>query len=86
MALYHATREQGTLVAPRLWAEVDVGRAKLNKDEKRQPCASDSGVLFEPGAGTGQGVRQDKKKNYRENRLKPRRRPSGHYEQPKDKD
>ena len=31
---YHVTREQGTLVAPRLWAEEGVGRAKLNNDEK----------------------------------------------------
>ena len=34
IALYHVTREQGTLVAPRLWAEEGVGRAKLNNDEK----------------------------------------------------
>ena len=34
MALYHVTREQGTLVAPRFWAEDGVGRAKLNNDEK----------------------------------------------------
>ena len=34
IALYHVTREQGTLVAPRLWAEGGVGRAKLNNDEK----------------------------------------------------
>ena len=27
-------REQGTLVAPRLWAEKDVGRANLNNHEK----------------------------------------------------
>ena len=27
-------REQSTLVAPRLWAEEGVGRAKLNNDEK----------------------------------------------------
>ena len=33
-ALYHVTREQGTLVAPRLWAEEGVDRAKLNNDEK----------------------------------------------------
>ena len=36
------------LVAPRLWAEEGVGRAKLNNDKRRQPCASDSGVLPEP--------------------------------------
>ena len=34
IALHHVTREQGTLVAPRLWAEEGVGRAKLNNDEK----------------------------------------------------
>ena len=28
-------REQGTLVAPGLWAEEGVGREKLNKHEKR---------------------------------------------------
>ena len=27
-------REQGTLVAPALWAEEGVGKAKLNKHEK----------------------------------------------------
>ena len=27
-------REQGTLVAPRLWAEEGVGRANMNKHEK----------------------------------------------------
>ena len=34
ISLYHVTREQGTLVAPRLWAEEGAGRAKLNNDEK----------------------------------------------------
>ena len=34
IALYHVTREQGTLVAPRLWAEEGVDRAKINSDEK----------------------------------------------------
>ena len=34
IALYHVTREQGTLIAPRLWAEEGVGRANLNNDEK----------------------------------------------------
>ena len=34
IALRHVTRQQGTLVAPRLWAEEGVGRAKLNNDEK----------------------------------------------------
>ena len=33
IALYHVTREQGTLVAPRLWAEEGVGRAKLNNEK-----------------------------------------------------
>ena len=41
--------------------------------EKRQPCASDSGVLPEPWPGTEQGVRQDrKKKNNGKNRPKTR--------------
>ena len=48
IALYHVPRKQGTLVAPQLWAEEGVGRAKLNKDERRQPCVSDSSVLHEP--------------------------------------
>ena len=34
ITLYHVTHEQGTLVAPRLWAEESVGRAKLNNDVK----------------------------------------------------
>ena len=56
--------------------------------EKRQPCASDSGVLPEPWPGTEQGVRQDKKKGKKNgnNHPKTRRRLSEHYEQSKDKD
>ena len=34
IALYHVTREQGTLVAPQLGAEEGVGRAQLDNDEK----------------------------------------------------
>ena len=34
IALYHVMREQGTLAAPRLWAEEGAGRAKLNNDGK----------------------------------------------------
>ena len=34
IALYHVTRKQGNLVAPRLWAEEGVGGAKLSNDEK----------------------------------------------------
>ena len=44
-ALYHIMHEQGALVAPRLWADEGVGRAKMNKRESRQSCASDSGVI-----------------------------------------
>ena len=55
--------------------------------KKRMPGASDSGVLPEPWPGTERVVRQDrKKKNNGKNRPKTRRRLSGHYEQPKDKD
>ena len=36
MALYHVTREQGTLVAPRLCAEEGVGRAKRKKNTGRR--------------------------------------------------
>ena len=34
IAPHHVTREQGTLVAPRLWADEGVGRANLNEHEK----------------------------------------------------
>ena len=34
ISLYNVTREQGTPVAPRLWAEEGVGREILNNDEK----------------------------------------------------
>ena len=33
MALYHVPREQVTLIAPKLWAEEGVDRAKLNNNQ-----------------------------------------------------
>ena len=54
--------------------------------KKRQPCASDSGVIPEPWPGTEQGVRQDRKKKMERTAPKTRPRLSEHHEQPKDKD
>ena len=64
--MYHVTRDQGTLVAPRLWAEDGVGRAKLNNDEIATALRSDSGVLPQPWLVTEQGVRHDRKKTIME--------------------
>ena len=84
IALYHVTREQGNLVALRLWAEEGVGRAKLTTTKKRQSCASDSGVLPEPWPGTEQGVRQD---DFLFERIAPKpNQDSEHHRQPKDKE
>ena len=66
MDLYHVTHEQGTLVAPRLWAEEGVGRAKLdNKDESNGPAHQIVAIYPTPGPAMSRGFgRTKRKKNW----------------------
>ena len=79
VSLYHVTREQSTLVAPRLWAEEGVGRAKFNNDEKATVLRLRQWRFTRSLADTKQGGRQDEIKNGK-NRPKTRPRLSKHHE------
>ena len=65
-------REQGTLVASRLWAEEGVNRANMNeRHQKRQSCASNSDLITPTLArhrARGAGVGKTRKKKNGKNR------------------
>ena len=82
IALYHVTREQGTPVSGLRRASA---RRNWTMTKGDSPAPQTAAFYSIPGPAQSRGFGRTRSKIDGTNRPKTRRKPSGHYEQPKDK-